>query len=99
MSTNEPTNNKNKDHKISNGMPKEIANKTKENIHPIREPAVSNGASCKCKKIWIDGCLPVGRVACPSEASAKEGEDYACPVVSFALLLGSGLVAMRETIR
>ena len=29
-------------------MPKEIANKTKGEIHPIRELAVSNGASYKC---------------------------------------------------
>ena len=31
---------------------------------------------CTCKKIWVDACLPVGRVACPSVALAKEGEDY-----------------------
>ncbi|MFH1233040.1 MAG: hypothetical protein V1649_00085 [Patescibacteria group bacterium] len=29
-------------------MPKEIANKTKEETYPIRELATSNGASYKC---------------------------------------------------
>ncbi len=45
-------------------MPKEIAIKTKGETY------------YKCKKIWVDACLPVGRVACPSVALAKEGEDY-----------------------
>lgn len=61
-------------------MPKEIANKTKKEIHR------------RCKK-----CLPAE--VFPPEADspwaeAKEGGDegefYACPVVSFAVLLGCG---------
>ena len=56
-------------------MPKEIAIKTKEvypvgsrsdsfgETYPVRESATSNGAGYKCKKIWVDACLPVGRVA------------------------------------
>ena len=31
-------------------------NTHKKFIYPIRELDASNGASCKCKKIWVDGC-------------------------------------------
>lgn len=43
-------------------MAKEIAIKIEQEIYPVREPVASNGASCKCKKIWIDGCEDYVRV-------------------------------------
>ncbi len=39
--------------KISNGMPKEIANKTKGETYPVRERAASNGAGYKCLPVQI----------------------------------------------
>ena len=38
---------------ISNGV---NWNTHKKFIYPVREEAASNGASCKCKKIWVDSC-------------------------------------------
>ena len=38
---------------LSNGV---NWNTHKKFIYPVRELATSNGTSCKCKKIWVDGC-------------------------------------------
>ena len=38
---------------ISNGV---NWNTHKKFIYPVREHSTSNGASCTCKKMWVDGC-------------------------------------------
>ena len=38
---------------ISNGV---NWNTHKKFIYPVRESTTSNGASCKCRKISVDGC-------------------------------------------
>lgn len=38
---------------LSNGV---NWNTHKKFIYPVRELVTSNGTSCKCKKIWVDGC-------------------------------------------
>ena len=47
---------------------------------------------CKCKKMWVDGCEDFT----PLDMKLSNGVN-ACPVVSFAILLGSGLVVTRGT--
>ncbi|KKT91058.1 MAG: hypothetical protein UW92_C0019G0013 [Candidatus Jorgensenbacteria bacterium GW2011_GWA2_45_13] len=62
----------------------EIATKTKKEIHyrckkcgdEIYWNTHKKLTHCNCKRISVDACLPVGRVACPSVALAKEDENY-----------------------
>lgn len=57
-------------------MPKEIANKTKEEIHPIREFVASNGASYKCLPVQILQFKICSGTHCLSAiALATEGGD------------------------